>query len=215
MIWIEINGTNAIVRKNSTLTKGLVGATAEFRFDKEWDGLSKTAVFRQGDVVKDYLLIDDKAVIPWEVMQIVGVPVSIGVYGTKADGTVAIPTIWAKTAHVRDGADPSGDESSKPSPTVYEEILSAIDAGKLKGDKGDKGDPGKDGTMSFSDLTPEQKESLKGEKGVSGVYVGSGEMPEGYNVQIDPEGNSLTTLEDLVAAVIAALPVYNGEVVTE
>lgn len=27
-------------------------------------------------------------------------------------------------------------------------------------------------------------------KGVSGVYVGSGNMPEGYNIQIDPEGDA-------------------------
>lgn len=31
--------------------------------------------------------------------------------------------------------------------------------------KGDKGDKGADGTMTFEDLTPEQKESLKGDKG--------------------------------------------------
>ena len=30
----------------------------------------------------------------------------------------------------------------------------------------------------------------KGDKGDSGVYVGSGDMPEGYNVQIDPEGEA-------------------------
>lgn len=29
----------------------------------------------------------------------------------------------------------------------------------------------------------------KGDRGESGVYVGSGEMPEGYNVQIDPDGD--------------------------
>ena len=28
----------------------------------------------------------------------------------------------------------------------------------------------------------------KGDQGVSGVYVGSGDMPEGYNIQIDPNG---------------------------
>lgn len=28
----------------------------------------------------------------------------------------------------------------------------------------------------------------KGEDGKSGVYVGSGEMPDGYNIQIDPNG---------------------------
>lgn len=30
--------------------------------------------------------------------------------------------------------------------------------------------------------------AIKGEKGDSGVYVGSGEMPDGYNIQIDPDG---------------------------
>lgn len=30
----------------------------------------------------------------------------------------------------------------------------------------------------------------QGPQGVSGVYVGSGEMPEGYNVQIDPDGEA-------------------------
>lgn len=33
-------------------------------------------------------------------------------------------------------------------------------------------------------------------QGVSGVYVGSGDMPEGYNVQIDPNGDA-TSLEEL------------------
>lgn len=49
-----------------------------------------------------------------------------------------------------------------------------------------------------------------GKDGNSGVYVGSGDMPDGYNVQIDPEGeDSISTIVD---AVIAALPIYNGEV---
>jgi hypothetical protein len=44
--------------------------------------------------------------------------------------------------------------------------------------------------FSFEDFTPEQLESLKvkGDRGISGVYVGSGDMPEDCNVQIDPDG---------------------------
>ena len=46
----------------------------------------------------------------------------------------------------------------------------------------------------------------QGERGPSGVYVGSGEMPEGYNVQIDPNGdtldmNTIATKEYVDAAV--------------
>ena len=55
-------------------------------------------------------------------------------------------------------------------------------------------------------------EMFKGPKGDSGVYIGSGEMPEGYNVQIDPNGTPIT-YNDLVASVLASLPIYNGEVV--
>lgn len=127
MVLIEINGTNAVVRKSAILTKGLVGATVAFRFDENWDGLSKTAVFHQGDVVKDCPLFNDTAVIPWEVMQVIGIPVSVGVYGASADGTVVIPTIWAKTAPVRDGADPSGDESVDPTLPVWQTILNRLD----------------------------------------------------------------------------------------
>jgi len=49
----------------------------------------------------------------------------------------------------------------------------------------------------------------QGEPGVSGVYVGSGEMPEDCNVQIDPEGE-VFTMDDFVAEALAALPVWDG-----
>ncbi|MBQ6707585.1 MAG: collagen-like protein [Clostridia bacterium] len=52
-----------------------------------------------------------------------------------------------------------------------------------KGDKGDKGDKGEAGEKG------EQGE--QGIQGASGVYIGSGEMPDGYNVQIDPNGNAV------------------------
>ena len=60
-----------------------------------------------------------------------------------------------------------------------------------------KGEKGADGTMTFSDLTEEQKASLKGDPG---VYVGSGDMPDGYFVQIDPNGEGIS-LESIVAYV--------------
>ena len=56
-------------------------------------------------------------------------------------------------------------------------------------------------------------ESLRGEQGpqgVSGVYTGSGDMPEGYNIQIDPDGEADTvnyTLSDADRKAIAQLVV--------
>lgn len=61
--------------------------------------------------------------------------------------------------------------------------------------KGERGDP-----FTYTDFTEEQLASLKGDKGDtgnSGVYLGSGEMPEDCNIQIDPNGE-VVTLEQLI-----------------
>ena len=43
-------------------------------------------------------------------------------------------------------------------------------------------------TPSKADMPAVGGANIKGPRGVSGVYVGSGDMPDGYNVQIDPDG---------------------------
>ena len=124
MVQISINGAHAAVRKQEVLTVGMVGAIAEFLFyDDAWDSLSKVAVFQQGNVTKDAVIVDGKATIPWEVLQLPGIPVSIGVYGAREDGSVVVPTVWAKTNPVQPAADPSGDESYPPTPDIGEQVL--------------------------------------------------------------------------------------------
>lgn len=65
---------------------------------------------------------------------------------------------------------------------------------------------------------------FKGDPGISGVYVGPGDMPEGYNVQIDPDGDlsmipvrgvdywTESDKAEIISDVLSALPIYNGEV---
>lgn len=45
---------------------------------------------------------------------------------------------------------------------------------------------------------------LTGAPGVSGVYVGSGDMPEGYNIQIDPNGEGIT-IQDMIDEAVGRL----------
>lgn len=59
-----------------------------------------------------------------------------------------------------------------------------------------------------------EEEWIDSLKGASGVYVGSGEMPEGCNVQIDPEGEAVT-LESLVNEVGRLIGQEFGMVNTE
>lgn len=88
----------------------------------------------------------------------------------------------------------------------------------LTGPQGPKGDKGEPGTVAFEELLPEQVAMLKGEKGdtgeqgpqgprgVSGVYIGAGDMPDGYNIQIDPNGSAF----DIIDLVMDRLPSVEG-----
>lgn len=182
---IGIDGAHAAVRKQDILTVGMVGVVAKFSFfDETWDGLGKTAVFRQGNVTKDALIFNNEVTIPWEVLQMTGIPVQIGVYGTNSDGSIVIPTVWATTNPVRDGADPSGDESYPEAPSVAEQVLAAsstalqiaedvksrADSGEFIGPQGPKGDTGPQG--------PKGSDGANGADGVSVTHRWNGTVLE-------------------------------------
>ena len=126
MIKIDVHATHAVVRQQKPLTVGLVGAKVRFSFGEDWDGLVKTAVFRQGDVTVDAVNVSGESIIPWEVLTHPGLPVQIGICGINSDGTVVIPTLWAETEPVQPGADPSGDTSAAATLPVYQQILAQI-----------------------------------------------------------------------------------------
>lgn len=76
-----------------------------------------------------------------------------------------------------------------------------------------------EGNLSWSasepGMPPVEAVNIKGPQGESGVYVGSGEMPEGYNIQIDLEGETadldkLATKEYVSTAINEALGVIEN-----
>ncbi len=196
MIIVTALRTHASATKTEELVAGRVGMEAAFHFSPEWDGLGKTAVFEAGGVAKDVIVGDDPCIVPHECM-IEGAELRVGIYGMSTDGTIVIPTVYALVGTVKKGADPSGDESYPPTPDVGEQAVAAAstalqaaaaaqevadeiqrraDAGEFDGKPGEPGKPGERGEP--------------GADGKSGVYVGSGEMPEGYNIQVDLSGEA-------------------------
>ena len=127
-IKIDIIGNIAkVIKKPSRITSGTVGLPIEYTFDEQWDGLTKVAVFRGGEIEKTVGLVADLSV-PWEVLLVPGVWLSVGVYGENEDGSVAIPTIWANVLPISVGVDPEGDPSTKPTPSIWQEINNKIDS---------------------------------------------------------------------------------------
>lgn len=77
--------------------------------------------------------------------------------------------------------------------TLQELVVYTLE--QAKEDEAFRGEP-----FTYEDFTPEQLESLKGDNGNPGVYLGSGDMPSDCNVQIDPEGEVITLLDAVTVA---------------
>ena len=155
---IEISGNMARVVENKPITSGTVGGTVSLQFDENWDGLSKTIVWRgSGRTIDD---INCTCVIPSEVVSKPNGKLVVGIYGTK-DGT-ATPTIWADLGTILPGADPSGDEGANPTLPAWAQIPKYVET-ELKKAKDSGEFDGK--PFTYEDFTAEQLAALKGKPG--------------------------------------------------
>lgn len=126
-IKIDVTGNIArVIEKPTRITSGTVGMPAEFTFDSQWDGLSKVAVFRAGDLVMAADIPEAETTVPWELLDKPNVWLSVGVYGVSADGSVVIPTTWANVSKIHVGVDLDGDHSAEPTPSIWQKIMDQI-----------------------------------------------------------------------------------------
>ncbi|MDE7261315.1 MAG: collagen-like protein, partial [Oscillospiraceae bacterium] len=111
------------LQQREPLTSGSVNVfPVRFDFSPEWDGLTRTAVFRAGGSSRSAVLDETGAcTVPWEVLLQSGVHLWAGVYGVR-DGSTVLPTVWADCGYILEGAKPGG-EIKLPTPDVYQQLL--------------------------------------------------------------------------------------------
>lgn len=115
------------------LTSGMVGLPVTIEYDEAWDGLTKNLVCRcspwgsdQGEV-RTILNVDQTAVVAHEVMQ-AGQYLHLGVEGFREDGTLVIPTTWARCEEViRYGANVDADPSADPTLPMWNQLQAQIE----------------------------------------------------------------------------------------
>ncbi len=126
---IEVTGNIArVIDKPSRITSGTVGLPVEFTFDSQWDDLRKVAVFQAGNLTMSVDMPAAEAIVPWEVLMKPGARLSIGVYGTNSDGTVAIPTIWANVGVIHIGVNPDEDQSIKDTQPIWKTMMNYFES---------------------------------------------------------------------------------------
>lgn len=153
MFILYANKNRLAVRKSEIITSGSVNVyDIQFEFSEDWDGLSKTAVFRSGQKTVSVLLSETGACsAPWEVLSKPDLHLEAGVYGTKGKDIV-LPTVWADLGIIKPGVI-LGDEARPPTPDLWKQELAkkadglALDALKLKLLSGEK-------TLSEVELPP-------------------------------------------------------------
>ena len=95
--------------------------TARFVFSGDWDGCAKTAIFAGKDGTYEVLLTNDECTVPHEVLT--------GRFGVSAFGISGNTRITTDTAYiaVHQSGFAEGETPADPTPTVYEQLLKAID----------------------------------------------------------------------------------------
>ena len=198
MIICHVSKAAITVAQSVLLTSGMVQAVqVRFCFSPEWEGLTRTAVFRAGQVSVSCLLDEQNCcTIPWECLQTAGTHLMAGVYGTRAQ-EVVLPTVECSLGLICTGAQPAENTPQEPTPTLVQQLLTTAeaaaqtaasvradaDAGLFcgetgpqgpKGDKGDTGETGPAGPKGEPGETgPQGPKGDKGDTGDAGVTLGS------------------------------------------
>ena len=124
-IKLTVSGASAQAEVDGLLTSGMVGIPVAITYDSAWDGLTKVLVCRGGSVIRTILDVGDAATVPHECM-IANATLQIGVEGRNADGTLVIPTIWARCGLICSGANAEADPSADPTLPVWAQIQAMI-----------------------------------------------------------------------------------------
>lgn len=124
-IKLIVSGASARAEVDGLLTSGMVGIPVTIACDGAWDGLTKAVVCRAGSIVKTILNVGGTATVAHECM-IANATLQIGVEGRNADGTLVIPTVWARCGLICSGANAEADPSTDPTLPVWAQIQAMI-----------------------------------------------------------------------------------------
>lgn len=187
-------GNRLVLTEADRLVSGSINIyTCEFTFDASWAGYMPTAVFEGGGKSVEMAVIDNVCQVPFELLT-PNARIRVGIYGISGDKRR--PTTYAEWMPVEVGTETGGAAQTPPDPTVYEQLLQAINEGRLtgpqgpKGDTGERGEPGPKGDPGGIGLSgPQGPKGEKGEKGDPGPQGPKGEVgPAGPQGEQGPQG---------------------------
>ena len=120
---ITVKGAQANASLEGVVTHGMVGALTRFTFDEPWSDLRKSVVFRAGSDAYGVTDVEELVTIPWEILEKENCTLYAGVYGSNADGSLVIPTVWVSLGVIQPGTDPGADPTGVPTEPLWQQAL--------------------------------------------------------------------------------------------
>ena len=122
MITLTANRRKATVTETETITTGSAGIPVRLDLSSDFDGLAVTVCFKAGERHADRVWTGGTVNVPEKCLRRPGVPLEVGVYAARADGTVVIPTMLASAGTIRQGVEPSGVDPGEPDPSWIAQV---------------------------------------------------------------------------------------------
>ena len=100
-------------------------ADAEFLLDSSWDGYALTATFAADDTAVSVVLDANRCcTVPWEVLQLAGKTLKVGVVGTRDESVY--PSDYADLGVIGVGCVKSDFGDNEPTPDMYTQMLDLV-----------------------------------------------------------------------------------------
>lgn len=202
------------------VTTGSVGYPVTFSFDAAWDGLTKVAEFRGSNQESRRALSEDATTIPAEVLTVPGSILWIGVRGENADGTLVIPTVWARIGYLAEGV---GDAESPerelpPGGTAGQVLTKRSDEDYDAGWQDPQGSGGTDDYTALTNKPAINGHTLEGDQTAAqlGLYskpaggIPASDLAPGVIPSVPTAVSQLTN--DSGYLTLDTLPIYDGGV---
>ena len=131
-ITLKLTGAHAWATVRGPLTSGMVGIPVTIEYDGAWDGLTKNLMCRcspwdsDDGEIRTILNVGETATVAHEVMR-PDMYLYLGVEGFRDDGTLVIPTTWAKCGRIEYGANTGDDPSTDPELSVWNQIMTEME----------------------------------------------------------------------------------------
>ena len=108
MIIFSANTRRAEAVSTDAITAGSVGIPVELQLSEEFTGLTKTVLFRAGEVKAEVPIAEGSTMtaVPPPVLATKGLTLYMGIYGASEGGDIAIATTWARVAEILGGTVP-------------------------------------------------------------------------------------------------------------